>query len=80
MQENGRLCAGIPEWEAVENWIDPLKKATYPEEERKHTIEIENKEIPILESYIVDPGDEFWEFFPKKDLPKRPETRLNLKN
>jgi len=80
VQENGKRRNGIPEWETVENWIDPGKKATYPEEEKKSEIKIENECIPQLERYDVDPGNEFWELFPKKDLPKRPETRINTKN
>ena len=80
MQENGKRRNGIPEWETVENWIDPGKKATYPEEEKKSEIKIENECIPQLERYDVDPGEEFWKLFPKKDLPKRPETRINTKN
>ena len=80
VQENGRERGGVPDWPSVDAWLDPQLKAVYPEEEEDYTIEIDNQEIPELENYEVDPGEDFWKMFPKRDLPKKAETRLNLRN
>ena len=80
VQENGRLRNGMPKWEDIEEWLDSEKEAIFPGEMEEYTIEIENTEIPELASYIVDPGEDFWKIFPRRDLPKRAETRLNVRN
>ena len=36
--------------------------------------------MPKLERYDIDPGKEFWDKFPKRDLPKKAESRVNTRN
>ena len=39
---------------------------------------IKNPEIPTLERYDGIASDSFWEKFPKKDIPFRAETKVNV--
>ena len=40
---------------------------------------LKNKEIPLLTDYTKVPKKEFWDKFPKKELPKNPETGIDIK-
>ena len=40
--------------------------------------EIKKMEIPLLASYEKGADGEFWNKFPKKDLPRNASTRLNI--
>jgi hypothetical protein len=44
------------------------------------SITIKNVEVPRLESYSESPNNRFWEKFPKRKLPQKPATRINVKN
>ena len=79
-RDTGKKREGIPDWESVKTWLDPEISTSYPAEEEKEEIKIEHKEIEKLEKYDVKPEESFWRMFPKKDLPKRAETRINTKN
>ena len=35
-------------------------------------------EIPILDSYVKNPGDNFWAKFPSKQIPEKAETRIKV--
>ena len=39
---------------------------------------IKNSEIPKLDNYVSDPDRKFWEFFPKKEMPKSAETIIDI--
>ena len=40
--------------------------------------EIKNKEIPELDDYKGSPDQRFWDTFPKRDLPDKAETKVNI--
>jgi len=72
---------GIPEaWETVESWLNNKNIPSYPPLTDVKMAERKFPEIPILEDYSVAPDDSFWSKFPKRDLPKRASTRINVKN
>jgi len=73
-----RLQLGIPSiWECFLGWllfcgstiIQQVKGCK--EKDRKHP------EIPILDDYRKKPHKDFWQKFPYRDIPKRPETKIN---
>ncbi len=71
---------GIPQdWCVVEGWLDEVALALpqtggIQEPSRKFD------SLPILSNYRASPDDSFWENFPKRDLPRKPSTRINSKN
>jgi hypothetical protein len=74
-----RRTMGIPDWGSVQNWLEKDKVAEYPKEKKLKEGKLENKEILTLEKYDEPAPKEFWENFPKKDLPKRAKTRINVR-
>ena len=71
---------GIPAWTSVEEWLDHTNTPVYPTDEEVGKISIENVDIPILDNYENGADESFWEKFPKKDVPKKAKTRLNVRN
>ncbi len=72
---------GIPkEWETVDTWLDGKCFPEYPEETVPSTTERKFPDIPLLENYDAYPGEYFWAKFPRRELPARAETRINVKN
>ena len=69
---------GFPEWEKISVWLEAEIKAAYPKERLDVNPVIKNKEIPVLESYEEAADSSFWEKFPKRALPKRVETKVNV--
>jgi len=49
-----------------------------PDEPSK--VKIKCPEIEALDSYEKDPGDKFWESFPKREFPKKVHTDINTSN
>ena len=69
---------GLPDdWQRVESWLlnkewpRPGKSVAIPIVKKK------NPEIPTLDSYTKNPGPEFWNVFPFKDLPDKAETKVD---
>ena len=75
---NNRRKGGFPEWAKVSQWLDTNIRAPYPAIEQERYPEVKNPEIPVLENYDTIPGDSFWRSFPKRELPERVETRVNV--
>jgi len=76
----GRRRLGIPEWQHVQHWLNKEKEASLPAEKTAQSYKLENKDIPILESYEECPDSTFWEKFPKNELPKKAVTKINVEN
>jgi len=71
---------GIPaDWTVVEDWLNSTFFPDY-EEEKSFEYTTKNKTIPKLDSYTQSPGDDFWEKFPKRDLPIEANTPINIPN
>ncbi len=70
---------GLPEdWLIIEDWLCG--------QNRNHTWAIAPLEakalkwpdIPLLSDYSVPADADFWKKFPSRDLPKGPETKINV--
>ena len=71
----------MPEsWEKVEGWLMPDTKIEHPGKEREVMDCKKNLEIPKLRSYETGADEVFWNKFPRKELPKKPKTRINVNN
>ena len=75
---NGRKRAGFPEWEKVNEWLKKEVLAGYPKAKCEKEPVLKNPEIPILKEYESPASDEFWKKFPKRELPEKVETRVNI--
>ena len=72
--ERARL--GFPEWRKVSNWLNTELSAVYPPAPIIEEPEV--KKVPELTSYDEEPHEEFWRFFPRRDLPGKVTTRVNV--
>ena len=68
---------GFPEWATVSDWLNQELSAQYLNPEIITLPEIKKLEIPELASYEGNASEEFWEKFPKGDLPTTVNTRVN---
>ena len=75
---NGRRKAGFPEWAKVSRWLDERIGAFRPAATEMKLPEIKNPEIQALEDYEIIPGESFWSSFPRRELPVKVETRVNI--
>jgi len=72
---------GIPRnWETVEEWLDNDSVPSYPLPADPAKLERKYKDIPLLEDYSSAPEESFWKNFPRRELPKKAVTRINVKN
>ena len=72
---------GIPaDWRIIEEWINSSGIPSHPGPENVKLFEKKNKEIPKLGDYVNAPNEDFWEKFPKNELPKGCHTRVNVRN
>ena len=62
----------------MRNWLDESVLATYPDEKPVDICEIKNSEIPILKNYEGTADESFWEQFPKRDIPEKASTQVNI--
>jgi len=74
-----RKDLGLPEdWSTIQNWLNPDRKFSNPPALPKEPLRKKCPEIPTLQNYESPPPEEFWEKFPKRPLPAKPTTRVNL--
>ena len=59
-------------------WLDPSIEAKYPSPVNIARAEIKNPEIPVLNNYEEGASDLFWRKFPKRALPKKAATKVNI--
>ena len=77
----GRVKLGFPaDWSRVDSWLSPDQKPSYPSDAVAESLERKYPDIPILEDYSKVPNKSFWDNFPKRDLPRKPKTKINVKN
>ena len=69
---------GFPGWREVCDWLDESISASEPGEVLTKQPAIKNSEIPWLKDYSIAPDENFWLKFPKKELPSRAETSVNI--
>jgi hypothetical protein len=73
-----RKDLGLPSyWSVIEEWLLHKNVASLPacgtSEPKKC-----KWDLPVLKDYSVIPDSSFWEKFPKRALPKSPETKINV--
>ena len=59
-------------------WLDENLTVEYTDAVKDKRHEIKKMEIPLLASYEKGADGEFWNKFPKKDLPRNASTRVNI--
>jgi hypothetical protein len=62
--------------ETVEFWLSN-KTVPFPVQQQFSKPELKCPQIPALRNYREAPNEDFWEKFPKKDLPLAPATTVN---
>jgi hypothetical protein len=73
-----RAVLGLPEeWSRVEAWTNFTDFPSIQDVEEIPMYTKKNLEIPTLDSYDKNPGEEFWKVFPSKNLPDVAETIVN---
>ena len=74
--KRGQCSLGFPRWSEVCDWLDENVMASTPELSAIKYPALKNPEIPGLVSYKEGAGDDFWNSFPFKELPKKTETAV----
>ena len=69
---------GFLETNTVGKWLDTKTDAEWVQEASVKINSLKNPEIPVLKSYEGSAEDDFWEKFPKRELPERATTRVNV--
>ena len=64
----------------VSRWMDDDIQAEDPRKEEVSSPSIKNTEIKILDDYESEPGQEFWDNFPRRELPTEIFSKVNVKN
>jgi hypothetical protein len=68
---------GAPkDWSVLDIWLAG-GRVPYASEKKEKEAELSWPEIPTLADYRICPGENFWENFPKRDLPLAPTTAIN---
>ena len=79
LAENRRRM-GFPLPGTIDLWLNTDANARIPEVFPTKKSELKNPEIPILESYEGKASQDFWDRFPKRGLPDRATTRVDVGN
>ena len=69
---------GLPEAEKVSFWLNKHERAFCPGKLPVKKSELKNSEIPLLSNYSNNADESFWNKFPKRGLPERATTRVNI--
>ena len=76
--KRGRENTGFPEWAKVNEWLNKELRAVYPPTKSEVLPEMKNPEIPVSDRYDLNASLDFWETFPKRSIPEKAETRVNV--
>ena len=68
---------GFPSREVYTYWLDGSMDIEYPGALKCSSHEIKNPEIPVLSSYEKGVDGDFWNIFPKNDLPTAACSRVD---
>ena len=69
---------GFPDKKTTEMWLDPAISTPFPPETLVIMNSLKNSEIPILNNYEISADESFWEKFPKRSVPAKASTRVNV--
>jgi len=67
------------QWARVKNWMSYRGKI-FSSPKKMPIIDLKNKEIDILKDYSIDPPKEFWNKFPKSELPLLAKSRVIVRD
>ena len=73
-----RDSLGFPDKKTTEMWLDPAISTPFPPKTLVVMNSLKNSEIPILNNYEISADESFWEKFPKRSLPAKASTRVNV--
>ena len=69
---------GFPDEKTTEMWLDPAISTPFSPETLVVMNSLKNSEIPFLNNYEISADESFWEKFPKRSLPAKASTRVNV--
>jgi hypothetical protein len=76
---NIRKRLGIPRaWSKIAHWFVNMKKDYKPIVKKEAENGNKDHSIPVLQNYRSSPDEDFWQKFPKKEVPNGPETAINV--
>ena len=72
-----RADYGLPaDWEVVDRWIKFSGPVPDVPDQKPQDVKKKCPEIPVLDNYRTDPGEEFWDKFPTCPLPEKAMSRI----
>ena len=71
---------GYPGYNEIMRWLDTSIRPPYPAQKGEKMLKKELADIPTLDNYSKPPDESFWSSFPTRQLPKKPETVINVDN
>ncbi len=60
--------------------MSPDSRPEFPKDEKAEAFVKKFTNIPTLSTYNTEPDEQFWDNFPKRGLPMKPETVINIEN
>ena len=78
--QKGRDRSGWPGATAAIRWLSPDSRPEFPKDEKAEAFVKKFTNIPTLSTYNTEPDEQFWDNFPKRGLPMKPETVINIEN
>ena len=73
-----RSSLGFPDPEIVDFWLNSEEEAIWPPVETVKMNGLMNTEVPVLRDYTGNASEDFWNNFPKRELPSDASTRVRL--
>ena len=67
---------GLPPWHIIRTWLTQGLPTPTPYIEK---IVQKSRRFPILENYTEPAPHDFWDSFPKQQMPDKPATKVNVK-
>jgi len=71
---------GLPaKWHIARNWVFSKSSVHRPKDVCSIS-KVKQSNFSGIENFNISPGSNFWEKFPKADLPKKPESKVSASN
>jgi hypothetical protein len=73
------MILGLPSaWKTVLSWLSQAWNSSHPATRQAATSPSVNDNLPTLVDYSTQAPDSFWTSFPSYDIPKKPETNIDI--
>ena len=76
--EKGQRRVGFPGSSTIKNWLNCETQADYPHQTPPAMPKLKNPEIEKLECYEGGASESFWRKFPRRELPVKVKTKVNV--